>query len=249
MAGNEPVVIVDDLHVDYRVYASGRAVNNRKSGLIFNQTSKAGIRVIHALRGVSFIAHKNESLGIIGVNGSGKTTLMRTIAGFLSAASGSVYATSQPNMLGVGASLMPQLSGARNIVLGCLALGLTRSEVDERFDDIVAFAELGEFIDLPMNTYSSGMVARLKFSIAAARNHDILIIDEALSVGDQNFRRKSEARIREIRDAAGTVFLVSHSMGSVLDTCERTLWIDKGLILMDGPTKEVVAAYQARAKA
>ena len=248
MAGNEPVVIVDDLHVDYRVYASGRAVNNQKSGLIFNQTSKAGIRVIHALKGVSFIAHKNESLGIIGVNGSGKTTLMRTIAGFLSATSGTVYAASQPNMLGVGASLMPQLSGARNIVLGCLALGLTRSEVDERFDDIVAFAELGEFIDLPMNTYSAGMVARLKFSIAAARNHDILIIDEALSVGDQNFRRKSEARIREIRDAAGTVFLVSHSMGSILETCERVLWIDKGLLLMDGTAKDVVSAYQARAK-
>ena len=243
----EPVVVVDDLHVDYRVYASGRKVGNRGSGIIFNQQkTKAGVRVINALKGVSFVAHRNETIGIVGTNGSGKTTLMRTIAGLLSATSGNVYASSQPNMLGVGASLMPTLSGARNIVLGCLALGLTRQRVDENFDDIVEFAEIGEFIDLPMRTYSSGMEQRLKFSIAAARTQEILIIDEALAVGDAHFRVKSEARIREIREAAGTVFLVSHNMGSIRETCQRTMWLDKGVILLDGPTEEVVTAYENR---
>ena len=111
-------------------------------------------------------------------------------------------------------------------------------------DDIVAFAELEEFIDLPMRTYSSGMQARLKFSIATARQHEILIVDEALSVGDRSFRVRSEARIREIRDNAGTVFLVSHSMGSIRDTCERTIWIHRGELRLDGPTEEVVDIYE-----
>ena len=111
-------------------------------------------------------------------------------------------------------------------------------------DEIVEFAELEDFIDLPMRTYSSGMQARLKFSIAAARTHDILIIDEALSVGDRRFRERSEARIREIAREAGTIFLVSHSMKSIRDTCDRTLWINKGLLEMDGPTDEVVKAYE-----
>lgn len=246
----EPVIIVDDLHVDYKVYASGRRVGNRGGGLIFNQqkTGKSGIRVIHALKGVSFVAHRNETIGVVGTNGSGKTTLMRTIAGLLSATSGHVYASSQPNMLGVGASLMPQLSGSRNIVLGCLALGMTREMVNANYDSIVEFAEIGEFIDLPMRTYSSGMEQRLKFAIAAARTQEILIIDEALAVGDARFRVKSESRIREIRDAAGTVFLVSHAMSSIRDTCERTMWIDKGVKVMDGPTEEVVTAYENRAK-
>jgi len=213
---------------------------------MFNQSAKSGIKTIHAVKGVSFIARKNESIGFIGTNGSGKTTLMRTIAGFLSPVSGSVYASSQPNMLGVGASLMADLSGSRNIVLGCLALGLSREQIDEQFDDIVEFADIGQFINMPMKAYSSGMEQRLKFAIAASRTQEILIIDEALAVGDKHFRAKSEGRIREIRDAAGTVLLVSHSMVSIRETCERTIWIEKGVLMMDGPTEEVVDAYLNR---
>ena len=248
MADNEPVIVVNDLYVDYRVYASGRRVSGRKSGVLFNQNAKSGIQVIHAIRGLSFVAHRNESIGVIGTNGSGKTTLMRTIAGFLSPVSGSVYASSQPNMLGVGASLMADLSGTRNIMIGCLALGLSRSEIEERFEDIVQFADIGEFIDLPMRAYSSGMEQRLKFAIAASRTQEILIIDEALAVGDKNFREKSEGRIREIRNAAGTVLLVSHAMQSIQETCERTIWIEKGVMIMDGPTDQVVEAYTNRGK-
>ena len=148
-------------------------------------------------------------------------------------------------MLGVGAALLPNLSGEDNIVLGGLALGFSKREISGLRDEIVAFAELEDFIDLPMRTYSSGMQARLKFAIAASKQHEILIIDEALAVGDRRFRDRSEARIREMRENAGTIFLVSHSMGSIRSTCSRTIWINKGVLEMDGDTKEVVAAYEA----
>ncbi len=240
-----PVVVVDDLHVKYRVFASGRAAAGARSGML---SVTRGVRTVHALKGVSFVAYENESIGVIGSNGSGKSTLMRTLTGLTPPAAGAVYARSRPNLLGVGAALLPNLSGARNIVLGGLALGYTRSEVKELEPGIVDFAELGESIDLPMRTYSSGMQARLKFSIAAARQHDILIIDEALAVGDRRFRKRSEARIREIAETAGTIFLVSHSMGSIRDTCQRTIWLNKGTLVMDGPTDEVIEAYGATRK-
>ncbi len=235
-----PVVIVDGVHVKYQVFASGKAVGSSKLG----RTTR-GVRTVHALKGVSFVAFENESIGVIGANGSGKSTLMRTMVGLTPPAAGAVYASSRPNLLGVGAALLPDLSGDRNIVLGGLALGFERSEIERLRDDIVAFAELEEFIDLPMRTYSSGMQARLKFAIAAAKQHEILIVDEALSVGDKRFRARSEGRIREIRDNAGTVFLVSHSMTSIRDTCDRVIWLHKGELVMDGPTADVVNAYEA----
>ena len=236
-----PVVVVDDLHVTYRVFSSGRAVKKSRGGLL--KQSGRGIREVQALRGVSFVAYENESIGVIGANGSGKSTLMRAMTGLTPPASGAVFASSRPNLLGVGAALIPTLSGERNIILGGLALGLARKEVDRLSEEIVEFAELQEFIDLPMRTYSSGMQARLKFAIATIKQHEILIVDEALSVGDRGFRAKSENRIREIRDNAGTVFLVSHSMMSIRDTCTRTIWLNRGELMMDGPTDEVVSAY------
>ena len=238
-----PVVVVDQLHVKYRVFASGKAIRRRQGGLL--ESSGRGIREVHALKGISFVAYENESIGVIGSNGSGKSTLMRAVTGLTPPESGAVYASSRPNLLGVGAALIPDLSGDRNILLGGLALGLKRAEVDQLRDPIVEFSELQEFIDLPMRTYSSGMQARLKFAIATIKQHEILIVDEALSVGDRGFRAKSENRIREIRDNAGTVFLVSHSMNSIRDTCSRTIWLNRGELMMDGPTDEVVAAYEA----
>jgi len=240
-----PVVIVDDLHVTYRVFATGKAAGSERGGLL---KLSRGIRRVHALKGVSFVAYENESIGVIGANGSGKSTLMRALTGLTPPASGAVYARSRPNMLGVGAALLPNLSGTRNIILGGLALGFSRSEVEKLRQQIVEFAELEDSIDLPMRTYSSGMQARLKFSIAAARTHDILIIDEALAVGDRRFRQRSEAKIREIAKNAGTIFLVSHAMDSIRETCQRTLWINKGVLAMDGPTDEVVKAYEASRK-
>jgi teichoic acid transport system ATP-binding protein len=168
---------------------------------------------------------------------------MRAIAGLTPIQGGAVYASAKPALLGVGAVLFPNLSGEKNILLGGLAMGFGRKDMLDNTEAITKFAGLEEFIDLPMRTYSSGMSARLRFAIAASRDHDILIIDEALAVGDQEFRNRSEARMREMRDSAGTVFLVSHSMKSILDTCTRVIWIEKGELIMDGDPLEVINAY------
>ncbi|WP_430867951.1 ABC transporter ATP-binding protein [Demequina aurantiaca] len=236
-----PIVVVSNVHVDYRTHASGKALAN--GGSLFKR--QRGIRVVNALKGVSFSVREGESVGVIGHNGSGKSTLMRTIAGLTTATKGAVYATSRPALLGVNAALLPDLSGEKNVMLGTLAMGHSRAESRAEFDNIVEFSGLQEFIDLPMKTYSSGMQARLKFSIAISRDHQILLVDEALAVGDKAFRDKSEQRIRDLREQAGTVFLVSHSMRSILDTCTRVIWIDHGNLKMDGDPKEVVKAYQA----
>lgn len=240
--GRKPVVVVDNLHVKYKVFSSGKSAGAAGQRRLMTKTR--GLREVHAVKGVSFTAYENESIGVIGSNGSGKSTLMRSIVGLTPPASGSVYASSKPNLLGVGAALIPELSGEKNIILGGLALGFSRKEVEELKDEIIKFAELEDFIDLPMRTYSSGMSARLKFAIATSKQHEILIVDEALAVGDAGFRKRSEAKIREIRENAGTVFLVSHSMKSILDTCSRVLWINKGVLEMDGTAREVIDAYR-----
>lgn len=244
--GRRAVVVVDDLYVTYRVYATGRAAGAESGRKLLKKTR--GLREVPALKGISFTAYENESIGVIGSNGSGKSTLMRSLVGLTPPTRGAVYAASRPNMLGVGAALIGNLSGDRNILLGGLALGFTKAEIAQMRDGILAFAELEEVADLPMRTYSSGMQARLKFAIAAAKAHEILIVDEALAVGDRGFRDRSEARIREIRDQAGTVFLVSHSMKSIRDTCSRVIWINKGVLAMDGDTESVVTAYEQSKK-
>lgn len=240
----KPVVIVDDVHVEYRVLATGKRATAAESSRHLLQRSRS-TRTVHALKGVSFTAYENDSIGVIGTNGSGKSTLMRAIVGLTPVSQGAIYAAARPSLLGVGAALIRDLSGERNVILGGLALGMSQREIEERYDDIVDFSGIRDFIELPMRTYSSGMTARLKFAIATAQTHEILIVDEALAVGDQKFRNRSESRIREIRDNAGTVFLVSHSMRSIRDTCNRVVWIEKGTLMMDGPTDEVVDAYEA----
>ena len=239
-----PVVVVDGVHLKYRVYASGKKITRGNSRV--KRKGKGGrLREVHALQGVSMVAYEGDSIGVIGTNGSGKSTLMKAISGILPLDEGTVWASSRPSFLGVGAAMIRELSGEKNVILGGLALGMTKAQIREKFDAIVDFAGIRDFIDLPMETYSSGMVERLKFSIAAARAHDILIIDEALAVGDQDFRRRSEARMRELASGAGCVFLVSHSMKSILDTCNRAIWLDKGVVRMDGSAIEVCRAYAA----
>jgi teichoic acid transport system ATP-binding protein len=234
-----PTVVVDKLHVRYRVFASGKPLKRGQRRV----PKTRGVREVHALKGVSFVAHEGESIGVVGHNGSGKSTLMRSIAGLTPASEGSVYAASKPALLGVNAALLNNLSGDKNVRLGALALGFSPSEIDARSEEIIDFSGLGDFRDLPMRTYSSGMSARLKFSIAIARSQQILLVDEALAVGDRAFRKRSEQRIRDMRKEAGTVFLVSHSISSILDTCTRVLWIDHGNLLMDGDPEDVCAAY------
>lgn len=238
---HKPVVVADDVHVVYRVFGTGKKAQKSKS----KAAKKSRMREVHAIKGVSFVVHEGETIGIIGSNGSGKSSLMRAIAGLYPATSGAVYAYGKPTMLGVGAALLPNLSGEKNIILGGLALGYEKKEIFESSKSIIDFSGLKEFIDLPMRTYSQGMSARLRFAIAASKKHDILIIDEALAVGDRQFRVKAEEKIRLMREDAGTVFLVSHNMKSIQDTCNRVLWIEKGELVMDGEPKEVCAAFIA----
>ncbi|ALC19293.1 ABC transporter ATP-binding protein [Streptomyces pristinaespiralis] len=246
-----PTVIADDVHIVYRVNAGSGGKGSATAALsriLRREKGEArGVRKVHAVRGVTFTAYRGEAIGLIGTNGSGKSTLLRAIAGLLPAESGKVYTDGQPSLLGVNAALMNDLTGERNVILGGLAMGMSREEIRERYQGIVDFSginEKGDFITLPMRTYSSGMAARLRFSIAAAKDHDVLMIDEALATGDRRFQIRSEQRIRELRKEAGTVFLVSHSNKSIRDTCDRVLWLEKGELLMDGPTDEVIKAYE-----
>lgn len=246
-------VAVRDLHIVYRVFGarqvrpgSAQAQGNALSRIL--NKNRKGITQVHAIRGVTFTAHRGESIGIVGTNGSGKSTLLRAIAGTLPPERGVVLSKSRPTLLGVNAALVPQLTGARNVEIGCLALGMSRDEIRERFDEIVDFSGIGEFIDLPMTAYSSGMAARLRFAIASSVPHEILLIDEALATGDVHFRSRSEQRILALREEASTVFLVSHEIGSVLETCNRGIWLDRGQIRMDGPVAEVAEAYESAAR-
>jgi teichoic acid transport system ATP-binding protein len=172
--------------------------------------------------------------------------LLAGIAGLLPVTRGTIYARTRPTLLGVAAALQPALSGRRNIYLGGLALGLARRDIEAREKEIIAFSGLEDFIDLPMRTYSSGMRARLQFSIATAVAPDVLLIDEALAVGDRQFKRRSAKRIDEIRANAGTIFLVSHNLTEIRNSCTRGIWLDHGQMIMDGPVDEVVDAYERR---
>jgi teichoic acid transport system ATP-binding protein len=246
-----PTVVAENAHIIYRIYGSaGSGTGTPVASFKRLVTGKkaASVREVHAVKGVSFVAYKGEAIGLIGSNGSGKSTLLRAIAGLLPVEKGgAIYAAGQPSLLGVNAALMNDLSGERNVVLGCLAMGMTPAQVKAQTAEIIDFSginERGDFGSLPMKTYSSGMSARLRFSIAAAKKHDVLLIDEALATGDAKFRRRSEQRVRDLRAEAGTVFLVSHSEQSIRDTCERSIWLESGQIRADGPTEEVLKEYE-----
>jgi teichoic acid transport system ATP-binding protein len=181
---------------------------------------------------------------LIGSNGSGKSTLLRSIAGLQAKESGEVYVRGEASLLGVGATLKKELSGYRNAMLGGLAMGLSRAEVEERIPKVARFAGLGDAMGRPMRTYSSGMRARLAFAIATLRVPDILLIDEALAVGDKKFKRRSLNRISQIQHDAGTVVMVSHNTNEIRKTCTRVVWLEQGVIAMDGPMEEVLDAYE-----
>ncbi len=244
-----PMIVADNVHVNYRVYASGKKMSTRES-LTSLRSFRGGrdLQTVPALRGVSFTATEGESIGVVGHNGSGKSTLFRAMTGLIPPSEGAIYARDRPVLLGVNAALVPELSGENNIRLGLLAMGFSPEEAAARVDEIADFAELNDFIYHPMRTYSSGMGARLKFAIASAKAHSILLIDEALAVGDRRFRTKSEKRINELRDSAGLVMIVSHSVGSLKQTCERVLWVHKGELIADGPADDVIAEYVAWTK-
>lgn len=199
---------------------------------------------VHALRGVSFVAHSGEAIGIVGTNGSGKSTLLRLIAGLDVPNQGEITATSQPMLLGVGAALQQELSGITNTKLGLLALGFTPEKVQDTIPRVLEIAGIGDAIYRPIRTYSSGMSSRLRFAIAAAAEPEILLLDEILSTGDAASVQRAEQRMAEIRERAGTVFLVSHAAKTIQETCTRALWLHNGTLIQDGPAEETAEAYR-----
>lgn len=235
-------VLVDDAHVTYRVYEDHRQGLRH---IVANRMRPRPSVRIHAVRGVSLTTTRGEIIGVVGSNGSGKSTLMRAISGALPVTEGAVYASSQPVLLGVGSALKPNLSGWRNIIIGGLALGLRGNEIDELMDEIIEFSGLRDSIDRPMRTYSSGMRARLQFAISTSVAPQILLLDEALAVGDEDFKQRSHQRIRELQGAAGTVFLVSHSLSEIRRTCTRALWLEQGVLMEDNDPSAVIKAYKS----
>jgi len=234
-------VRVTDLHIEFEVFSDRRA--GLRQRLATQEGS--GRRVIEAVNGVSFETRRGEAIGVIGSNGSGKSTLLSALAGLIKPTSGEILVSCEPKLLGVGAVLLNGATGIRNIRLGCLALGMSSEELDSKVAEIVEFTGLGEAIDRPLKTYSAGMRARLHFAISTAVQPEILLVDEALSVGDKEFRKRSRAKIESLLANAGTLFLVSHSTNEIERLCTRGLWLEKGKLLADGPIGDVVAEYGA----
>ena len=241
----DPCVVIDEVSMRYRVPSSESAARpGGLRGLVQRVAGQPNMVTVNALNTMSLVAMRGESIGIVGRNGSGKSTLMKLISGQIAPDRGGVYASSTPIMLGVNAALVPELPGDHNVVLGCLAMGLTHEQIAEKFDSIVELSGLEKAIHLPMRSYSSGMSSRLRFAIAASIDPEILLIDEALNTGDAQFADRSRKRMDELRLNAGCVFLVSHSLDTVLKMCSRVVWMDKGDLLMDGEPREVVKAYK-----
>jgi ABC-type polysaccharide/polyol phosphate transport system ATPase subunit len=238
-----PVVQVDNLSITFRT--TFERVPTFKNAIVRFGRGERALREIRALDDVSFKVQEGTSLGIIGNNGAGKSTLMRALAGILPPTSGriEVHGKITP-LLSLGGGFNVNLSGRENIILGGLASGLSRREVEARADVVTEFAGLEEFIDAPMRTYSSGMYSRLAFAVAVNMDPDILMIDEALSAGDATFKTKAAAKMDELRHSARAMFLVSHSLASIKQLCDEAIWLHKGKLMMRGAPDDVVEAYQ-----
>ena len=202
------------------------------------------VREVQALRNVSFEVPEGQVLGVVGANGAGKSTLMRTVAGILPPNSGRVEVHGRVStLLALGVGFNRKMTGRQNVVLGGLAAGLTREQLAAKYEEIVAFAELEDFMDMPMRTYSSGMYGRLAFAVAVTMEPEILLIDEALSVGDARFRKKSFRKMRELCGENRTILLVSHALGSIKELCDQAIWIHKGELRMWDDPDSVVDSY------
>src|SRR5690625_4539632 len=236
----DATVVVDNASLTYTV--RGASKNNGPRSLLQRIKGVAGVseQYVEALKPLSLVVRTGEAVGVIGTNGSGKSTLMKLLTGHLPPTQGAIYATSTPIMLGVNAALVKQISGYDNITLGCLAMGMTRKEVEEKRAGVIELSGLDDrALQLPMKAYSSGMASRLQFAIATSMDPEILIIDEALNTGDAQFRERTGARIDELRSQAGSVFLVSHSLPTIREMTNRCIWIQKGELVMDDDPAEI----------
>ncbi len=241
---SEPIIVIN--HVSMMFNIASEQLTNLKEYFIKIMKRQLHFKKFMALEDIDFVVNRGEQYGIVGTNGSGKSTLLKLIAGVLDPSEGRVAigGTIAP-LIELGAGFDMELTARENIYLNGALLGYSKEFIKERFDDIVDFAEVREFLDMPMKNYSSGMVARVAFSIATATIPDILVVDEALSVGDFRFQEKCEQRIKKLVDEHGTTLLfVSHSIEQVERVCKKAVWIEKGHMRMIGDVQEVCEAYR-----
>lgn len=238
---NNVVIDVKNVYKKFNVYYD-RANTLKERLLFWNRNSRKEEREI--LKDISLQIKKGEVVGLIGVNGSGKSTLLKLMTKIIYPNKGSIETKGKlTSLLELGAGFHPDFSGRENIYFNASIFGLTRKEIDNKLDQIIEFSELGDFIDNPVRTYSSGMYMRLAFSVAINVNAEILLVDEILSVGDEHFQEKCFKKIEELKENGVTIVFVTHGMGSVKRFCTRAVWLHKGQIKMDGNTKEVIDAY------
>lgn len=245
MAAKRIALKVED--VGMRFNLSSEKVDSLKEYFIKFVKKELHYKEFWALKNVSFEVKKGEHLGIVGLNGAGKSTLLKVIAGVLKPTEGSVKTMGKiVPLLELGAGFDKQYTGAENIYLYGALLGYTKEFINEKFDEIVEFSELGEFIDIPVKNYSSGMRARLGFSIATVVKPEILILDEVLSVGDAQFKKKSEKKIRSMFEGGVTVLFVSHSLEQVKRLCDKAILLEHGTIIAKGDVEDVATIYAAK---
>ncbi|WP_400993989.1 ABC transporter ATP-binding protein [Agromyces sp. GXQ0307] len=240
-----PAIIIEDVAKHFTL----RHTQSFKELFISWVRRKPLTSSFQALDGIDLRVAEGESVALLGYNGSGKSTLLKLISGVLRPDRGRIRTRGRvAGLIEVGAGFHPDLSGRENVYLNAAILGMSRSEIDARFDEIVAFSEIGEFIDTEVKHYSSGMFVRLAFSVAIHTELDILLVDEVLAVGDAPFREKCTAKIRELVADGKTMFVVSHDLGMVSELCTRGIVIRRGSMIFDGPVDEAVAALKASSR-
>lgn len=239
MKKQEIAISVNDLHVYYR---DMNRFSLKKGGL----KSRGSGKIFKAVKGVTFEVPKGQILGICGKNGSGKSTLLRAISGIFSADKGSINLHGNSiSLLSIGVGFQKQLTGYENIFLSGMLLGYSKEQIEEKVKNIIEFSELGDFIYKPVRSYSSGMYSKLAFSITAILETDIMLIDEVLSVGDIHFKEKSYNKMKElISDDKRTVVIVSHSSNTLIDLCDKVIWLHEGLIKDEGDPETIMNEYE-----
>ena len=236
--------IIEVSHISMGFKMDMNKVSSLKEWVVTWLKGQSNYQTFWALKDVSFEVNKGEVVGIIGRNGSGKSTLLKIISGLFRPSEGEISVKGRiVPMLELGSGFDPELTGRENVFLNGAILGYTEAFLKEQFDDILEFSELGEFIDMPLKTYSSGMMMRLAFSVATIVQPEILIVDEILAVGDEAFQRKSRAKMLELMGGGTTVLYVSHSLDQLRELCNRVIWLDRGKVVMQGEASEVCDAY------
>lgn len=246
--GVVPAISVHDVYLSYRsiIPAAKRKENREKNKESKKKTSSGRVDHFEALHGVSFEIAQGEIVGLIGRNGSGKSTLLRVLAGIFEADRGYVDLHGHTvSLLALGVGFQKQLSGRENIYLSGLLMGFSKQRIDSQIQEIIDFSELGQFIDRPVQTYSSGMQSKLGFAITAILKTDIILVDEVLSVGDTHFKKKSFDKMKElIAEKNRTVIIVSHNTSTIQEICEKVIWLHDGDVKMIGDTSEVAYLYE-----